>query len=144
MQKAHLETQEATEAVSLDLKSLEARKVEIGDVIDASKSALLDIEDKIKKAKEIIKRANLLLSEAKPVDLEEIARLEQLNAQNDEVRQQELAKRATLAEIEARLSQMANFNEAELRSQAFIRAVEERKTKLSTLEEHIKSYETQS
>ena len=64
---------------------MEGRKVEIGDVIDASKSALLDIEDKIKKAKEIIKRANLLLSKAKPVDLEEIARLEQLNAQNDEV-----------------------------------------------------------
>ena len=55
-----------------------------------------------------------------------------------------MAKRETLAEIEALLSQMVNFNEAELRSQAFIRAVEERKTKLSTIEEHIKSYETQS
>ena len=53
-------------------------------------------------------------------------------------------KRATLTEIEARLSQMANFNEAELRLQAFIRAIEERKNRLATLEEHIKSYETQS
>ena len=61
MQKAHLETQEAAEAVSLDLKSLEARKVEIGDAIDVSNSALLDAEDKIEKAKRDDKRANLLL-----------------------------------------------------------------------------------
>ena len=32
--------------------------------------------------------------------------------------------------------------EAELRSQALIRAAEERKTRLATLEEQIKSYET--
>ena len=59
--------------------------------------------------------------------LEEIAQLEKLNAQNDEVLQQEMAKRATLAKIEAHLSQMLNFNEAEMRSQTFIRSVEERK-----------------
>ena len=89
----------------------------------------------------MIKRANLLLSKAEPVRLEEIARLEQLKAQNDEVLQQEIVKRAILAEIEARLSQTANFNEAELRLHAFIRATEERKNKLATLEERIKSYE---
>ena len=61
----------------------------------------------------MIKRANLVLSKAEPVRLEEIARLEQLKAQSDEVLQQEMAKRATLAEIEPRLSQMVNFNEAE-------------------------------
>ena len=76
--------------------------------------------------------------------LEEIARLDQLKAQNDEVLQQEIAQRATLAEIEARLSQTANFNEVELRSQAYIRAAEERKNKLATLEERIKSYEALS
>ena len=80
MQKAHLEAQEAAEAVSSDLKSLEARKIEIGDAIDASNNTLLDAEDKIEKAKEMIKRANLLLSKAEPVRLKEIARLEQLNA----------------------------------------------------------------
>jgi len=89
----------------------------------------------------MIKRANLLLSKAKPVRLEEIARLEQLKAQNDKVLQHELTQWVTLAEIEARLSQTANFNEAELRSQAFIRAAEERKNKLVTLKERIKSYE---
>ena len=76
--------------------------------------------------------------------LEEIAWLKQLKAQNDEVLQQEPAQRATLAEIEARLSQIASFNEAELRSQAFIRAAEERKNMLAILEERIKSYEAPS
>ena len=70
--------------------------------------------------------------------------MEQLKAQNDKVMQQEMAERATLTEIEARLSQMANFNEVELRSEAFIRAIEERKSMLATLEEWIKSYKTQS
>ena len=45
MQKAHLEAQEGVEAVSLDLMSLEAMKVKIGDAIDTSNSALLDAED---------------------------------------------------------------------------------------------------
>ena len=83
MCEAHLTAHEASKVISSDLKSLEIRKVEIGDAIDASNSALLDVEDKIKKAKEMIKRANLLLSKTEPVRLEEIARLEQLKAQND-------------------------------------------------------------
>jgi len=87
MREAHLTAQEAGKAISSDLKSLEKRKVEIGDAIDASNSALLDAEDKIEKAKEMIKRTNLLLSKAELVRLEEIARLEQLKAQNDEVLQ---------------------------------------------------------
>ena len=139
-----LAAQEAAEAISSNLKSLKIRKIKIGDAFDASRSALLDAEDKIEKAKKMIKRANLLLSKAEPVRLEEIARLEQLKAQNDEVLQQEIAQRATLAEIEPRLSQTANFNKAELRSQAFIRAAEERKNKLAILEERIKSYEAPS
>jgi len=68
----------------------------------------------------------------------------QLKAQNDEVLQQELTQRATLVEIKACLFQTATFNEAELRSQALIRAVEERKNRLATLKERIKSYEAPS
>ena len=75
---------------------METRKVELGDAIDSSSSDLLDAEDKIEKDKEIIKKANLLLSKAEPVRLEETARLEQLKAQNDEVLRQKLAQRATL------------------------------------------------
>ena len=80
MHEAHLAAQEAAKAISSDLKSLETRKVELGDAIDASSSALLDAEDKIEKAKEMIRKANLLLSKAEPVRLEETARLEQLKA----------------------------------------------------------------
>ena len=70
----------------------------------------------------MIKKANLLLSKAELVRLEEMARLKQLKAQNAGVLQQELTQRATLVEIEARVFQTASFNEAELRSQALIRA----------------------
>ena len=76
--------------------------------------------------------------------IEKITRLEQLKTQNDEVLQQEIAQRATLTETEARLSQTVNFNEAELRLQAFIRVAEERKNTLTALEERIKSYEAPS
>ena len=76
MHEAHLAAQEATKAISSDLKSLEIRKVELGDAIDTSNSALLDAEDKIEKAKDMIKKANLLLSKAEPVRLKKMARLE--------------------------------------------------------------------
>ena len=46
MHEARLAAQEAAKAISSDLKSLETRKVELGDAIDASSSALLDAEDK--------------------------------------------------------------------------------------------------
>ena len=122
MREAHLAAQEAAKAISSDLKSLETRQVELGDAIDAINSALLDAEDKIEKAKEMIRKGNLLLSKAEPVRLEETARLEQLKAQSDELSRQGLGQRATLAKVEARLAQTANFNEAELRSQALVRA----------------------
>ena len=94
MHEAHLAAQEAAKAISSDLKSLEIRRVELGDAVDASNSTFLDAKDKVEKAKEMIRKANLLLFKADPVRLEEIAQLEQLKAQNDEVLQQELAQRA--------------------------------------------------
>jgi len=144
MHEAHLAAQEVVKAISSDLKSLETRQVELGDAIDASNSALLDAEDKIEKAKEMIRKGNLLLSKAEPVRLEETARLEQLKAQSDELSRQELAQRATLVEVEARLAQTANFNEAELRSQALARDVNDKKTRLAFLEEQIRSYDVRS
>ena len=46
-----------------------------------------------------------------------------------------------MAEVEARLAQTANFNEAELRSQALVRAANYKKTRLAFLEERIRSYD---
>ena len=45
MREAHLAAQEAAKTISSDLKSLETRKVEIGDTIYASNRALLNAED---------------------------------------------------------------------------------------------------
>ena len=89
----------------------------------------------------MIRKENLLLSNAEPVRLEETVRLEQLKAQSDELSRQELAQRATLAEVEARLAQATNFNEAELTSQALVRAADDRRTRLASLEERIRSYD---
>ena len=74
--EAQLAAQEAAEAISSDLRSLETRQAEVGSAIDVSTSALLDTEDKIGKAEEMIRKANLLLSKAIPVRLEETAQLE--------------------------------------------------------------------
>ena len=43
--------------------------------------------------------------------------------------------------IEARLAQTVSFNEAELRSQALVRAADDRKARLAFFEERIKSYD---
>ena len=59
--------------------------MEVGDAIDTSTSALLNAEDKIGKAKEMIRKGNLLLSKAEPVRLEETMRLKQFKAQSDEL-----------------------------------------------------------
>ena len=96
MREAHLAAQEAAKAISYDLKSLETRQVELGDAIDASNSAILDAEDKIEKAKEMIRKGNLLLSKAELVCLEETALLEQLKAQSDELSRQGIAQRGNL------------------------------------------------
>ena len=45
-----------------------------------------------------------------------------------------------MAEVEARLAQAANFNEAELRSQALAQAADDRQVKLASLEGRIRSY----
>ena len=73
--------------------------------------------------------------------LEETARLEQLRVQSDELLRQELAQRATLAKVEARLAQATDFNETELRSQALAQAVDDRRMRLASLEERIRSYD---
>ena len=49
MHEAHLTAQEAVKAISSDLKSLETRKVKLGDVIDASNSALLTLRIRLKR-----------------------------------------------------------------------------------------------
>ena len=115
----------------------------LGEFVATADSEASDAESLLL-FKEMIRKGNLLLSKAEPVRLEEPERLERLKAQSDELSRQGLAQRATLAEVEARLAQMANFNEAELRSQALVRAVNDKKTRLAFLEERIRSYDARS
>ena len=49
MREAHLTAQEAAKAISSYLKSLKIRKIEIGDTINASSSALLNVEEKLRR-----------------------------------------------------------------------------------------------
>ena len=46
----------------------------------------------------------------------------------------------TLAEVEARLAQAMDFDEAELKSQVLAQAVDDRRMRLASLEERIRSY----
>ena len=119
--EAQLAAQEAAEAISSDLRSLETEEAEVGSAIDASNSALLDAEDKVKRAEEMIRKANLLLSKATQMRHEESARLKQLRARSEGLAERKSPQRATLAETEARLAQAVDFDEAELRSQALAR-----------------------
>jgi len=138
--EAQLAAQEAVEAISSDLRSLEAEEAEVGSAIDASNSALLDAEDKIKRAEEMIRKANLLLSKATQMRHEESARLKQLRARSEELAERKSSQRATLAETEARLAQAVDFDEAELRSQALAQAEDDRRTRLASLGDRIRSY----
>jgi len=52
----------------------------------------------------MIKRGNFLIDKAGPVRTKEIAQLEQLNAERDQVLKLEVEKKATLAETQARWS----------------------------------------
>ena len=45
-----------------------------------------------------------------------------------------------MAEVEARLAQAMDFNEAELRSQALAQAADDRRTRLASLGEQLRAY----
>ena len=91
----------------------------------------------------MIKRANFLISKTGLVRAEETAQLEQLSAQSDQVLKLEAEKKAAIAETQAHLAQLMAFNQEDLKSQALAKAEENRKQKLSFLENKLISYERQ-
>jgi len=121
------------------LKSLEAEKIKIADAINAFNNALTDANEQLEKVEAMIKRANFLISKVEPVRVEETARLEQLSAQGDQVLK--LEKNAVIAETQARLAQLAVVNPEDLKLQAFAKAEENKKQKLSSLESKLVLYE---
>ena len=88
----------------------------------------------------MIRKANLLLSKATQMRDEESARLKQLRARSEELGERKSSQRATLAEVEARLAQAVDFDEDELRSQALAQAADDRRTRLASLGDRIRSY----
>ena len=66
MQKTYVEAQQALEAESQELKSLEAEKIKIVDTIDASNNALVVANEQLKKAELMIQSTNFLISKAEP------------------------------------------------------------------------------
>ena len=67
MQKNYLETSREVEALSQELKSLEAREAEVAEAMIVSSEVLNAARDQIKKAKKMIAKANLILSKAEPM-----------------------------------------------------------------------------
>ena len=62
MKRNHLETSQGIEVVSQELKSLEAREAEVIEAMVISTEVLDAARDQIKKEKEMIAKANFLLS----------------------------------------------------------------------------------
>ena len=108
-----------------------------------SSKALDFAKSHIKKAREMIGKANLLLSKAEPASQAESIRLEQMTAESIQIQHSEAGKRTTLEELKSCLETIAAFNWEELKPQALLKGEEERKNRLSALEAKIKSYERQ-
>ena len=103
MQKTCVETQGKAEAVSQELKSLKIQEVELTDAIEASINALSSAKDQIERVCEMIAKANLLLSLAKPLRVV-TTQLEQLTTESNQVHQLEAEKEAALSGIQSRLA----------------------------------------
>ena len=91
----------------------------------------------------MITRANFLFSKVGSMRAKEIAQLEQLNAERNQVLKLEAEKKAALAETQVRLAQMAAFNQEDLKLQALVRGEENKRQRLSTFENKLRSYKRQ-
>ena len=129
--------------ISQELKTLDAWEVEVSEAIVVSSEALDAAKNQIKKAEEMITRANTILSKAEPVRQAETIWLEEMAAESIQIQRSEAKKRTGLAEIKSRLEKMVAFHREELKSQTILKAEEEKRNKLSALEVKIKSYERQ-
>jgi len=98
MKRNYLETSQEIEALSQELKSLEAREAEVAEAMTISSEALDFAKSQIKKAREMIAKANLLLSKAELTSQAESIRLEQMMAESIQIQLSEAEKRTTLEE----------------------------------------------
>ena len=144
MQRNYLETFQEANAISQELKSLDAREVEVAKAMVVSSEALDAAKNQIKKAGEMIARDNIILSKTEPVRQAETIYLEEMTAESIQIQHSGAEMRIALEEIKSLLEKMDAFDWEELKAKAMLKAKEERNNKLSTLEVKIKSYERQS
>ena len=77
--------------------------VVFSETLDAAKN-------QIKKVEEMIARANIILSKAKPVRQAETILLEEMTAKSIQIQHLGVEKRTALEEIKSHLEQLAAFN----------------------------------
>ena len=85
MKKNYLETSEEVEAISQGLKTLDAQEVEVSEAIVISGEALDAAKNQIKKAEEMIIRANIIFSKAEPMRQAETIRLEEMTTKSIQI-----------------------------------------------------------
>jgi len=122
---------------------LEALEAEVTEAMAVSTEALDAVRDQIKRAKEMIAKANLFLFKTELVSEAEAIRLEEITTERIQIQQSEVEKRTALEELKSRMETTAAFNREELKPQALLKDEEERRNRLSALEAKIKSYERQ-
>jgi len=139
--KNYLETSQEVEAISQELKSIETRDAEAIEAMSVSSEALVFVKGQIKKAQEMITKANLL-SKAEPECQAEIIRLKKIKAKRLQIQQLEAEKRMALENLKSHLeTTIVELNRDTLKAQVLMKSEEERKTKMPALEAKIKSYE---
>ena len=104
-------------AVCQELKFLEAREAEVTEAMAVSSKTLDFAKCQIKKAREIIAKANFLLFKAEPESQAETIRLEEITAERIHIQQSVADKRTTLDELKYRSEMTAAFNQEELKPQ---------------------------
>ena len=101
MKKNYLETSKEAEAITEELKTLDAREAEISKAIVISSEALEGAKDQLKKAEEMIARAKTIISKVEPVRQAETICLEEMNLERVQIQHIGAKKRTTLAEIKS-------------------------------------------
>ena len=90
--------------------------------------------------RQMIIRIQAILFRAKPVQRDEIAKLKLLTAKSIRVQELKVEKGTELEATQARLAKVASVGRENLRSHAIIKAEENKRNKLSTLEAKLRSY----
>ena len=99
-----------------------------------SPQTLASTTKEIEKARQMIAKAQTVLSKAEPVQRDETNKLEQLTARSIRVQKLEAEKGTELEAARARLAEVISVGREELRPQAIVKVEENKRNKLSALE----------